>query len=312
MLPSLNNPDLASVPLTMLAGNILDPLCPAAVKNISEDILNKLSMPVIVINHLGNILLTNEAFGKTMALSNQNVTFNFENINFSDSNLIKLLDYGLPVTGYNDNLRINNKTIPVKINLYPLFNSERHRLGLVCTLEDLTSSSNYLQLQQRCELIFNSMELGFIVLDESLKITMLNKFAKVHLGCKESEVIGKPLDNLMQEFFGDANPISSALANQMELKDYEQSFTLGEQTYYFTINTYFLKNENNQPTGAIITFQDITTAKEMSLKLAQNERFAAIGHMVGETLQGIGNPLTSIKGFVQLVEKNLNEQQKRI
>lgn len=61
--------------------------------------------------------------------------------------------------------------------------------------------------------------------------------------------------------------------------------------------------------GVVITCEDITYRKESEAKLRQTAKLTALGEMAGGIAHEINNPLSIMKGFIDLMQKNVSRGQ---
>ena len=61
--------------------------------------------------------------------------------------------------------------------------------------------------------------------------------------------------------------------------------------------------------GVVITCEDITYRKESEVKLRQTAKLSALGEMAGGIAHEINNPLSIMKGFIDLMQKNVSRGQ---
>lgn len=303
-------PDLQSFPLTMIVGNILDSSSTSVIRQISGNILNSICQPIIITDQEGNVALINDAFAKMSCLSiheDNSKAFSFKELNLKDPNLTKILDFGIPVTDIRDDLivRADVKKIPVKINIFPIFGNSHLRLGTVCTIADITSDVNYYTLLQKSETILDAINIGVITLDHDLLITFINKHAESYFNITKNAYMGQSFMRLMEHLAGDWIYIVKSLKENVEIKDYE-FIVNNDKKEFFIIDTHSLKNDLNEVYGTIIVFKNITHIKQIELQLARSEKLKAIGELAAGTAHEIRNPLTTIRGFVQLISKKLN------
>ncbi len=67
------------------------------------------------------------------------------------------------------------------------------------------------------------------------------------------------------------------------------------------VTTYRLMDEHNSAVGAVAIYRDITQKKSLERKMHQAEKFTALGQMAAGLAHEVRNPLTTIKGFLQLM-----------
>lgn len=234
-------PDLQSFPLTMVVGNALDPSSPEAIKKISKNILYRIPQPIIVIDYRGRIVIANKFFCNMThppITENELNNITFEGLSFTDKALNKILDFGIPATEYRDNLKLNEKKIPVKINIYPIFGDSQVRLGAVCTIVDITTDVNYSELLQKSEIILDSINTGVIAVDKNLRINMFNKYAEHCFSVSQNDFYGKPYRRFVENFEGDWVYILDSLKNNTEIKDYELVLLINSNQNYFICDTH--------------------------------------------------------------------------
>jgi signal transduction histidine kinase len=70
-----------------------------------------------------------------------------------------------------------------------------------------------------------------------------------------------------------------------------------------------LKNDRGKSIGAMLCFRDVTEEKKFQREIIQSEKLAVVGQLAAATAHEIRNPLTSIKGFLQLLEHRVKGYQ---
>jgi PAS domain S-box-containing protein len=70
-----------------------------------------------------------------------------------------------------------------------------------------------------------------------------------------------------------------------------------------------LLDENGHPVGHMLCFADVTEVKKFQREIIQSEKLAVVGQLAAATAHEIRNPLTSIKGFLQLFEHKFKGEQ---
>lgn len=66
-----------------------------------------------------------------------------------------------------------------------------------------------------------------------------------------------------------------------------------------------LYSEENEPSGFIITFQDLTQIRSMEESIRRKDRLAAVGRVAAGLAHEIRNPLGAMRGAIQVLESNM-------
>ncbi|MFZ7103450.1 MAG: PAS domain-containing protein [Peptococcaceae bacterium] len=299
-------PDFQSYPLTMIVENFLDPNSSKLVKRISIDIIEKVTQAILIIDNQGTIMLVNNAFFKmTNVLEAEKGSnfFQFEELDLKEENLIKILDFGIPISGCRDNLLLNNSSIPVKINIYPIFGSDKNRLGAVCIINDISSDVSYNRLLKQSEIVLNTINTGVILINKDFKISMINKHIEECLNIKQRDILGLPFDVLMDNFDNKNQYILQSLQKQIDVRDFEITFEIDNKKHFYICDTHTLKTDADEFDGIIIFLKNITKIKEIEIHLAKSDKLSVIGELAAGTAHEIRNPLTTVRGFVQLIHQ---------
>ncbi|WP_347490769.1 ATP-binding protein [Desulfoscipio sp. XC116] len=298
--------DLQSFPLTMIVSHILDPGSNGLIKKISSDILYRSTQPILVLDPQGQVITTNKAFNELCCADNlalkSDVCLN--ELDFRDEEISKILDFGIPIMNYRDNLIIDeNTSIPINVHIYPIFSGNKVRLGAVCQVYDVTSEVSYNKLLKQSEIILNTINTGVIAVDNSFKITMVNKYAEKCFSITKRQVVDQPFCEFIRQFIQNHEQMVNDLTEQREIRDRELVFYINNNKHYYICDTYLLKNDADESDGTMIFFKNITRIKEFEAQLARSEKLSAIGEMAAGMAHEIRNPLTAVRGFVQVIHQ---------
>ncbi|MBF0328554.1 MAG: hypothetical protein HQL10_05315 [Nitrospirae bacterium] len=78
----------------------------------------------------------------------------------------------------------------------------------------------------------------------------------------------------------------------------------GKTNIFFQVTTAPIKSDDGAIHGYIRLIQDITEIKKMEEQIIHSEKLASIGRLAAGIAHEIGNPMTSIFSFVQLLREN--------
>ncbi|NMB82356.1 MAG: sigma 54-interacting transcriptional regulator [Ignavibacteria bacterium] len=143
--------------------------------------------------------------------------------------------------------------------------------------------------------ILDSIAEGVFTVDKNFKINFFNKAAERITGHSRDEVIGKFCKHVFQsEFCFSDCPIAVVLQTRKNIYDFESNIkNCAGQNKPIKLNAAVLYNEENEPTGGIISFRDISVFEEIGINLSKGTQFLSmIGH--SKQMQNIFNLIQEI------------------
>lgn len=166
--------------------------------------------------------------------------------------------------------------------------------------------SNLIELKAFHENIVKSMSSGLLTTDMVGKITSFNLAAEDITGYTFDDVKGKYFYNLF--LWNKAKALFNNLPNigKLPLRCEGVFIRKDKKDIYIGMSISLLRDENELVKGIICTFQDLTEMKIMEEKVGRAEKLAAIGEITAAIAHEIRNPLSSLSGSIQLLQKELD------
>ncbi|HDO1322124.1 TPA: two-component system sensor histidine kinase AtoS [Aeromonas veronii] len=152
------------------------------------------------------------------------------------------------------------------------------------------------------DLIIENAADGVIAIDRQGVVTTMNPAAEAITGYKQHSLVGQPYATL----FADphfSSPVLDTLAHGTEHLAQEVSFPAHDRTIELSVTTSRIHNANGELIGALVIFSDLTARKDTQRRLAQTERLATLGELMAGVAHEVRNPLTSIRGYVQIIRQ---------
>lgn len=158
----------------------------------------------------------------------------------------------------------------------------------------------YEKLQVSAESILQCMSAGVVAVDPELRIRIVNQKALELLHITNSNLVGQYFYQVFP-MFRHTQLLIYTLQNKTSVKLYEIQVRVGREFKTININTDLIYDSGKNVIGAVATFDDITDLRHKEELLRERERLAIVGQMAAGMAHEIKNPLTAIKGFVQLL-----------
>ncbi len=156
------------------------------------------------------------------------------------------------------------------------------------------------------EIILTSISDAVVAIDNEGLVIMANPAARkmlgLHTGC---------LDRSVDEVFPSGSPFPGILWRTLKGGELisEKNYSLinsDKETRELLVNTTHLINGRTDAIGAMLNCIDITESTRLQKQVHLQERLAALGKLVAGVAHEIRNPLTSISGYVEYLEKTKN------
>lgn len=156
--------------------------------------------------------------------------------------------------------------------------------------------------KEKLNSILSAIGGGILLIDKNAKILWANEMMKEIAGM---DLIGK----YCEEIWGDCDIKGTYIKDNIET--ITLATFLGKRDRYFQITTAPIKGIDGKIEGYIRFVQDITEIKKLEEQMVQSEKLASIGRLAAGIAHEIGNPLTSIFSFVQILREMEEDEFKK-
>ena len=166
-------------------------------------------------------------------------------------------------------------------------------------------------LQAFNEDIIQSMRGGLITTDMEGRILLINRTGAEITGHGLGLLRGHQIRDVFPEFWRqDADDKSSPVVSRAEV-----TFPTPEgQVRYLGLSVSLLRSGQNQTSGYVFNFQDLTELKRLEHEVTTKERMAALGRLSAAIAHEIRQPLTAMSGALKELARlaPLEEDDKRL
>lgn len=163
------------------------------------------------------------------------------------------------------------------------------------------------QLGQLHRSIIESVDAGIVTLNLHGTIKSFNRAASDITGYTFAELVNR---NIADVFPGVQTQLEMSIGHARHLLSTRRVEIVvqgkNKKDLFLGCSVSALRDNQNRRIGEIIIFQDMTAIKEMEDNLEKSRRLAFIGEMAASLAHEIRNPLASISGSIQVLQKGLN------
>ena len=161
------------------------------------------------------------------------------------------------------------------------------------------------QTQDYTRQVVASMANGLLSINIEGKITSYNPLALELLGLKEAEIQGIDFKKII-DF--KAAGIIQTLDQCISVLDREIIYHKPSgEIIPLALSITPILGESNICQGAVIILRDLSEIKQLEEKVRRSEKLAAIGKLAAGVAHEIRNPLSSIRGFAQYLQRSLKD-----
>ncbi|QKG83052.1 PAS domain-containing protein [Kroppenstedtia pulmonis] len=165
-------------------------------------------------------------------------------------------------------------------------------------------------LQQYAENLIADIHLGVLVMDDNDHVVEINKAACRLFGITRQEVLQKPLAELWTKIYQDSEECSlqEKIIQGKPFRNHATYWKVKGNGYHVLVDYQILKDRGKYDAGTYLILKDITQLHKLEKQIQRTDRLATIGQIAAGTAHEIRNPLTSIRGFLQVMKHAMKEK----
>lgn len=166
-------------------------------------------------------------------------------------------------------------------------------------------SGEILELRALHDNIIDSINSGLLTTDSAGRITFANRAAAEITGRGATALLGLSIGALLSQPESFLHEIRAALDRRSRHRfEIDWKDERGRDLFLgFTVSV--LRERDGRPVGMIFIFQDLTEIRVLEEEVALKKRMAALGEMAAGVAHELRNPLASLSGSVQVLQRDL-------
>lgn len=175
-------------------------------------------------------------------------------------------------------------------------------------LFQLTEVRHASLLLRFAEQLSEESHLGLILIDADANIIEISNFACKVLGLNRSHVLNRSIEQAFAGVSEEHRVIHRDLLQGVKVQNQAISWTNENMRYELIVDSHPIQDETGKIVGGYVLFKDVTNLRSIHQKIERSDRLAMIGQIAAGTAHEIRNPLTSIKGFLQMFMQSFAEK----
>lgn len=162
-------------------------------------------------------------------------------------------------------------------------------------------------LQQFSGTFVRDVNLGVLVVDQEFRLVDISDMACHILGIDRQSSLGFPMEEVFRSVPKEHRLVQRTLLDGVLVRSHAVSWTNNRQRYELLMDSNLIRDPLGQVVGAYVIFKDVTNLRSLEQQVQRSDRLAMIGQIAAGTAHEIRNPLTSIKGFLQVLNRTFHQ-----
>ncbi|MFC0215463.1 ATP-binding protein [Paenibacillus chartarius] len=153
------------------------------------------------------------------------------------------------------------------------------------------------------------VNLGVLLIDLDYTLLNISDTACRILGYEREEVMFRSLDDIFAHVPVQHRLVQRTILDGVIVRNHAVSWANAESRYDLLLDSNVLRGEDGRIVGAYVMFKDVTHLRSLEAQVQRSDRLAMIGQIAAGTAHEIRNPLTSIKGFLQILKSTFEDRE---
>lgn len=194
----------------------------------------------------------------------------------------------------------NGETMFYQFSMLKLMRGDKIMYLLTMKHQD---SSQLSLLQRFSDAFLKDINLGVLLISVNFTLVDVSDRACQILGMDREHILNKSLDDIFATIPSQHKLVQRTVLNGAVVRNHAVSWTNNQERFELLLDSNVLKDNQGNIVGAYVIFKDVTNMRSLEEMVQRSDRLAMIGQIAAGTAHEIRNPLTSIKGFLQVLRR---------
>jgi two-component system, sporulation sensor kinase E len=203
-------------------------------------------------------------------------------------------------------IAVDGSKFPSRYSIFALTGKDNKETECyLVILHDIHRGQNLSLLQQFSGTFLKDVNLGVLLINTSFRLIDISDMACRIIGMEKEHILNRPMDEVFSNVPIEHQLVQRTILDGQIVRNHAISWTNNDERYELLMDSNLLKDEQGNTMGAYVIFKDVSNLRSLEEQVQRSDRLAMIGQIAAGTAHEIRNPLTSIKGFLQVFKKTL-------
>lgn len=162
-------------------------------------------------------------------------------------------------------------------------------------------------LQQFADTFMRDVNLGVLLVNTDFTLVDISEMACKVLGVERDKVLNQPMEEVFSSVPNEHKLVQRSILDGVVIRNHAISWMNNQERYELLMDSNLLKDSKGDLVGAYLIFKDVSNLRSLEEQVQRSDRLAMIGQIAAGTAHEIRNPLTSIKGFLQVFRQTFQK-----
>lgn len=218
-----------------------------------------------------------------------------------------VLQSGLPSRQVRDKfVTRDGQSIGVVADIFPLIDTFGTPVGALIIMRKL--EEEFVSFQGTAKFLLDILPEAVLAVDSQRVVVVYNQMAEELFEVQRINAINLSLEKLKSQVSNDRLPIIEGLLNGTDSVNQPLSITTRGTNRELLLDVRRVLDEEGACLGAIAVVREVTALREMDRAVQKSARLSMIGELAAGMAHEIRNPLTAVKGFLQLIKSRASRE----